>query len=342
MKKSIIFILLALCFRFFLEPYHVSTSEMAPTLLKGDYLWVQKQVYGLRGLYRYWWIWGSPKRGEVVLLKEPHSPHHLMFKRIIALPGDRLFYSKGVLFINEMMYKPRLPVVVKQEWDFLRPLDFPGENETGSINNYVHWQEELSFGPYSILTKKVESISFGPYKIPKGHYFVMGDHRSQSRDSRNWPLHAQFVQGVVTFKKKSKDSFIKIPKGTVLFVDIDPYFPVRFVTLKSVILAEPSVNVRVRAIEPGLTAHVEKNSPWNVEGFLNSQLEVSNTQNFSGGRDKSLVPFHSIKGRAVRILWGCEKTLPILKFLCQFGSFRKERWYWPVHKKMQGELNGSK
>lgn len=334
MKKAIFFILLALCFRFVLEPYYIATSEMAPTLLKGDYIWVQKQVYGFNGFHHYWWVWNSPKRGEVVLLKEPHSPHRLMFKRIIALPGDRFFYSNGVLFINEEMYKPQIPVDVQQEWDFLTPLDFPGENETGSLNNYVHWQEELSYGPYSILTRKgEEDISFGPYKIPKGHYFVMGDHRSQSRDSRTWPLHAQHAQGVVIItKKKSKDSVIKIPKGTVLYVDTDPYFPVRFVTLNTVVLAEFSVSVRVRAVEPGLTAHVEKNAQWNIEGFLNSQLEVRNGQSFSGGQDKSLVPFHSIKGRAVRILWSCEKTLPILKFLCQFGSFRNKRWYWPVHK----------
>ena len=337
MKKSFIFILLALGARFVLEPYQVSTSEMAPTLLKGDYLWVQKQVYGLHLFNRYWQIWKTPQRGEVVLLQEPQWPHHLMFKRIIALPGDRLFYSKGVLFINEKMYKPQPPVEVKQEWDFLKPFDFPGENETGGLNNYVHWQEELSSGPYSVLIKKEEDISFGPYKIPQGHYFVMGDHRSQSRDSRNWPLHAKFAQGIVTLKKKSKSAVITMPKGTILYIAEDPYFPIRFQTLKTVVLGDSAVSVQVKSLEPGLTVRAEKNSHWNVEGLLNSQVEVSNEKEFSGGQDKSLIPFHSIKGRAVVILWSCEKTLPLLKFLCQFDSFRTERWYWPVHKKRRAE-----
>ena len=329
-KRSVFLILLALCFRTVLEPYQISTSEMAPTLLKGDYLWVLKQAYGLN-VFRYWRMWSTPKRGEVVLLKEPKAPHHLMFKRIIALPGDRLFYSKGVLFINETIYKPEPPLEVKQEWDFLKLSDFPGENETGSMNNYVHWQEELSYGPYSILTKKGEDISFGPYKIPKGHYFVMGDHRSQSRDSRTWPLHARSAQGILTFYKKSKEA-LKIPKGVVLYATGDSYFPVRFITLKSVLL-KSSVKVMVRALDSGLTANVEKNSQWRFDDeSLNTQILVKNEKAFSGGQDKSLIPLRAIQGRAVVILWSCQKTLPLFKFLCQFGSFRKERWYWPVHK----------
>ncbi|MDE0151311.1 MAG: signal peptidase I [Bdellovibrionales bacterium] len=333
MKKSVTFVLLALCIRFILEPYQVSTSDMAPTLLTGDYLWVQKQVYGLNVFKRYWQVWKQPQRGEVVLLEEPQHPHHLMFKRIIGLPGDRVFYSKGVLFINEKMYKPQPPLEVKQEWGFLRPFDFPGENETGGLNNYVHWQEELSAGPYSVLRKKEEDISFGPYKIPKGHYFVMGDHRSQSRDSRTWPIHARIAGGIVTFKKQSKFEKVIIPKGTIVYVDEDPYFPIRFETLTAVVLENSSVSVKVKALEPGLTAHVEKNSKWKIEGLLHSQVKVSNEKEFSGGQDKSLIPLHSIKGRAMVVLWGCETTLPILKFLCQFDSFRKQRWYWPVHKK---------
>ena len=333
MKQFIICVLLALCLRFFLEPYQVSTSDMAPTLLKGDYLWVQKQAYGLHFLNRYWRLWNSPQRGEVVLLEEPHFPHHWMLRRIIGLPGDRIFYSKGVLFINEKMHKPLPPFEVQQEWEFLKPFDFPGENETGSFNNYVHWQEELSAGPYSILRKKEEDFSFGPYKIPKDHYFVMGDHRSQSRDSRHWPLHSKKARGTVIFKKKSKSQRVKIPKGTILSVHEDPYFPIHFETLRDIVVGNSSVPVKIKALEPGLTAHVEKNSDWKIEGFLHSQVKVSNEKKISGGQDKSLIHFNSIKGRAFVILWSCEKTLPLLKFLCQFDSFRKQRWYWPVHKK---------
>lgn len=336
--KFVFFIFLALCFRFFVEPYQVSTSEMAPTLLKGDYVWVLKKVYGFHLFQRYLQILGHPKRGEVVLLKEPHPPYHLMFKRVMGLPGDRLFYSKGVLFINEKMYKPQIPLEVKSEWDFLKPSDFSGENGTGGMNNYVHWQEELSYGPYSVLEKD-KNLSFGPYKIPKGHYFVMGDHRSQSRDSRTWSLQSQRAQGVVVFHKKSKEP-LKIPKDTVLYAGGDPYFPVRFITLKSVLLEDSPLSVPVRALDPGLTANIEKNSQWRLSST--PEVSVTNDKEFSGGQDKSLVPFHSIKGRPVLILWGCEKTLPLLNFLCQFDSFRKKRWLWPVHKKTKGKLNDSK
>ena len=330
--KFVLFIFLALCFRFFVEPYQVSTSEMTPTLLKGDYVLVLKRVYGFHLFQRYLKTWGSPKRGEVVLLKEPQPPYHLMFKRVIGLPGDRLFYSKGVLFINEKMYKPQIPLEVKPEWDFLKPSDFSGEKqETSGMNHYVHWQEELSYGPYSIL-EKGKGLSFGPYKIPKGHYFVMGDHRLQSRDSRTWPLQSQRAQGVVVFHKKSKKP-LNIPKGAILYASEDPYFPIRFTTLKSVLLKDSPLSVPVRALDPGLTANIEKNSRWRFS--LTPEVSVTNNKEFSGGQDKSLVPFHSIKGRPVLIFWGCEKTLPLLNFLCQFDSFRKERWFWPVHKKGQ-------
>ncbi len=339
MKRSLLFILSAVCVRFFWEPYLVSTSEMAPTLLKGDFLWVQKQAYGLHTFSRYWRVQGSPQRGEVVLLKEPGPSRRLMFKRVIALPGDRLFYSKGVLVINEKIHKPVLPREVKKELDFLRPFDFPGED--GGINNYVHWQEEFSFGPYSVLTKKGEDISFGPYKIPQGHYFVMGDHRALSRDSRNWPLYAQFAQGAAVLKKKSKGPSVSVPQDTILSASADPHIPFRLRTLQSAVVGGSLVHVQVQAVEPGL-APVEKNTLWSVDGVLSSQVEVFSVHLFSEGQDKSLVPFHLIRGRAVRILWSCEKTLPLLKFLCQLDSFRKGRWYWPVHKKAQGELNASK
>ena len=75
---------------------------MLPTLLKNDYVLVKKYFYGLslpffkKNIFHY----RHPRRGDVILMKTPYSPHLLVVRRVIAVPGDRLFYSKGVLYIN--------------------------------------------------------------------------------------------------------------------------------------------------------------------------------------------------------------------------------------------------
>ena len=83
-------------------------------------------------------------------------------------------------------------------------------------------------------------MSFGPYKIPKEHFFVMGDHRMFSRDSRTWPVQGSSAQGEIIFSRKkanrvgsaklnsNQQGMISIPKGTSLTVKEDPYFPLFF------------------------------------------------------------------------------------------------------------------
>ncbi len=335
MKYGLIFIFFAILFRIFiLEFYQVSSSDMAPTLLKNDYLWVQKWRYGIRipGTSVYLWRWSAPQRGEVILMKAPHPPYPLVFRRVMALPGDRLFYSDGVLFINEKMHRALTPDLVQKEWDFLRDGDFTGDLQWR--NYYVHWQEELAAGPYSILTQKDQNLSFGPYKVPKGHYFVMGDHRSLAQDSRFWPSNKKYAQGQVVFKRKDENSnkeFI-IPQSTTLKAIVDPYFPVFFTTTQSARLTKRNVSVPVRSKEAGFRGNIPKGVKWSLEGSLYSVLNVYNSSSFSGGFDQSVVPFQSFYGRAFQIVWGCEKTLPVLNFLCQFNSSREGRLLWSVHK----------
>ena len=335
MKKMILFlsgIFFALCFRFFvLEFYQVQSGQMAPTLLDKDYLMVEKYTYGLRIPFtnQYLWKWNEPQRGEVILFRFLDS---YKIRRVIALPGDRLFYSKGVLFINEQPYNVFPPDQVKREWDFLKPDDFPGEDE---MTHYVHWQEELSTGPYSILLEKKPQMSFGPYKIPKEHYFVMGDNRPRSKDSRTWPPHWKFAKGEVVFYRKEKTARppVVIPKETLLQVQADAYFMMDFKTTQTAELTRTAVRVQVQAVYPGLNGNISKGALWRISGSLNDVLSVQNENDFLGGEDHSFVHSSLIYGRAWRVLWGCEKSLPFLKFLCYFGSFRQGRWFWPVHKK---------
>ena len=347
---------------FVFEPVLVSNSEMLPTLLRNDYVLVKKYFYGLslpflkKNIFHY----RLPQRGDVVLMKAPYSPHSLMIRRVIAVPGDRLFYSKGILYINEKTHRPQIPEFwVQKEKDFLKPLDFPGKifekpqedflrvlREQGG---YEHWQESLPKGEtYGVFLQKNASLSFGPYKIPKKHFFVMGDHRMFSRDSRTWPVQGSPAQGEIIFSRKSTDprvndhskldsneqGLIVIPKGTKLTVKEDAYFPLFFETLHPAVLSRKtsSIKVGVTAQNIGLNGNVGLRAKWEIEGLLKHVLEARNERAFYGGRDQSLAPLHLIKGKAVLIAWGCEKPVEFLKFLCHFNSFRKGRWFWPVHK----------
>ena len=342
MKYGLILIFFSIFLRaFVLEPYQVSSSDMAPTLLKNDYLWVRKWRYGIRipGTSFYLWKWNSPKRGEVVLMKSPHPPHPFVFRRVVGLPGDRLFYSHGVLFINEKAYRSSTPYQVKKEWEFLRSVDFIGESQWKST--FIHWQEELDTGPYSILTKKDQNLSFGPYKVPQGYYFVMGDHRSLSQDSRFWPPDKKYAQGYVNIKRKNLNSqdVILIPQNTILKAIVDSYFSVFFMTTQSVKLIENDILIPVRAQRAGLNGNLPQGVRWRLKGSLNSTLKVNNKNPFFGGVDRSVVPFHSFYGQAYRITWSCEKTLPVFTFLCQFNSLREGRLFWPVHKTSAKEID---
>ena len=329
MKASLIFIFLAVLIRIFIvEPYQVSSSHMVPTLLKNDYLLVQKWRYGLRipRTSLYLWRWNSPQRGEVALMKSPTgSP---VLRRVIGLPEDRIFYSQGMIFINEKTYKVTSTDEFEKEEELLRELE--------DFQAYSHQQEKLSQGVYSVLNKKNQNLSFGPYKVPRGHYFVMGDHRSLSQDSRFWQKNLRQAQGEVIltrkkFKRKNSQAPILIPKNTVLKAQVDSYLPVFFVTTQQARLIDSDMRVPVKAQKGGLRGNVSKGVLWSIQSPLQKVLTVENKASFKGGQNQSVIPLNSFYGRAYKIVWSCEKTLPVLSFLCQFSSLRKGRSLRSVH-----------
>ena len=177
-------LLLVLVFRgFIFEPFRVPSNSMMPTLLTGDFILVNKFDYGLRlpitnkQLVEF----SKPERGDVIVFRYPNyekTPGYSgvdFIKRIVALPGDEISYKKDQLIINGK------PVSLKKVSPYV------AVDSGKPMNNYRLVRELIESSSYDILLNpKGHSKEIPKITIPKGHYFVMGDNRSHSSDSRFW------------------------------------------------------------------------------------------------------------------------------------------------------------
>jgi signal peptidase I len=177
-------LVLALVIRTLLfQPFSIPSGSMRPTLLEGDYLFVTKWAYGYS---RYSLpfspnifsgrIWGSePKRGDVAVFKFPPNPSLDYIKRVIGLPGDRIQVKQGILYINDEAV-PREKVGEINNPD-ITEVDRPVDVYRETLPNGVSY-ETLDLTPNSIGDDTREFV------VPAGHYFMMGDNRDNSSDSR--------------------------------------------------------------------------------------------------------------------------------------------------------------
>jgi signal peptidase I len=154
---------------FIFEPFRIPSGSMMPTLLQGDYIFVKKYVYGLRlpVVEKKMIETGEPQRGDVVVFRLPSDPNINYIKRVVGLPGDRIEYREHKLTINGE--------VVLLNRDAVSP----------NHDNMPQFVENLDGREHAILIARPgNTMRDGVYVVPEGSYFMMGDNRDNSRDSR--------------------------------------------------------------------------------------------------------------------------------------------------------------
>ena len=161
---------------FLFEPFRIPTASMVPALQVGDYILVNKYAYGVRlpiagnKLFDV----AAPQRGEIMVFIPPHEEQYYI-KRVIGVPGDTVRYADGLLFINGEPV-PTEPQGAIEVDTAIGPL--PGSLSLETLDGVAY------------NTQHIDSVAPGRQRgtwiVPSGHYFMMGDNRDNSADSRVW------------------------------------------------------------------------------------------------------------------------------------------------------------
>jgi len=166
---------------FLVEPFQIPSGSMIPTLQVGDFILVNKFAYGLRVpvLNKTFIPVDKPKRGDVMVFFPPHQPKTYFIKRVIGLPGDKIRYTNNVLYLNGVEVKQEFVKKGYPEWgspcmSMRQQMTLVNEDLLGVVHKMQKCDQPSSLG------------IDGSWEVPEGHYFMMGDNRDNSGDSRVW------------------------------------------------------------------------------------------------------------------------------------------------------------
>ncbi len=161
---------------FLVEPFRIPSGSMMPTLLVGDFILVNKYEYGIRlpVLNTKVADLGKPQRGDVVVFRFPKDPSIDYIKRVVGVPGDRVQYHDKTLYINGEKV-PQIPAG-----------NYIGTGSGLSMSGADIRREALGEVEHDILVMNNMRGASSDTVVPDGYYFVMGDNRDNSNDSRYW------------------------------------------------------------------------------------------------------------------------------------------------------------
>jgi signal peptidase I len=161
---------------FVVEPFRIPSGSMMPTLLVGDFILVNKFAYDLRlpVINTKLLETGNPERGDVVVFRYPENPMDDYIKRVVGLPGDHVIYHNKVLYINGKR-APQQPIG-----------EYEGVGSGMTMGGARVFNETLGDVKHEILIEPAKPSVDAEYIVPPHEYFVMGDNRDNSNDSRFW------------------------------------------------------------------------------------------------------------------------------------------------------------
>ena len=159
---------------FIAQAFQIPSESMEKTLLIGDYLLVDKVHYGQGGAWNWLMPYTPINRGDIIVFRYPVHPSQHFVKRVIGIAGDRVHLYRGTVFVNgKVVDESRFAVHNSQQFDAYRD-NFPSGNYISPEVNSSWWVEMHSV------------VHQGDVVVPAGKYFVMGDNRDKSLDSRYW------------------------------------------------------------------------------------------------------------------------------------------------------------
>ena len=173
---------------FLVEAYRIPSGSMIPTLLVGDWLFVNKAIFGAHVPFTRTSLpaYRDPRRGDVVVFVSPyqadedsagHDPTPTLVKRLVGTPGDTLFMRNGVLYVNG--------IAQRQGYGVTAPVDPAMAN---SVDPLFSWQKKvgLKSSRFGAAPAQPSHDNWGPLVVPPNRLFMMGDSRYNSKDSRYW------------------------------------------------------------------------------------------------------------------------------------------------------------